>query len=79
MPEPTADLTPAPSYFDVVEPTWTHADGRRFWRLTETVQVTIHPDGRIGIIDSTRPTFRVLNRPGRKGTEVYLFPRPDAA
>lgn len=79
MPELLPDPTPASTFFDTVEPTWTHTDGRRFWRLTETVQVTIYPDGRIDIADSTGPTFKVHVRPGRKGTEVHLIPRPDAA
>ncbi|CCH87988.1 protein of unknown function [Modestobacter italicus] len=79
MPELTPDPTPASTYFDTVEPTWTHADGRRFWRLTEAVQVTVHPNGHIEIIDTTRRTFRVRTLPSRKGRKIDLSLRPDAA
>ncbi|SDN03048.1 hypothetical protein SAMN05660642_03857 [Geodermatophilus siccatus] len=73
------ELTPAPTYFELVEPTLTAPDGRRMWRLTDDVQVTIYPNGRISVTDRTRPTFDVRNRPTRRGTEVDLVPRPDAA
>jgi hypothetical protein len=79
MPEPTPDLTSAPTYFELVGPVLPPADGRRTWRLTEDVRVTIHPNGRIEITDSARRLFDVRNRPTRRGTEVDLVPRPDAA
>jgi len=62
-----------------VEPTLTAADGRRTWRLTEDVQVTIYPNGRISVTDRSRPAFDVRNHPSRRGTQVDLVPRPDAA
>ncbi len=79
MPEPTPSLLPAPTYFDLVEPTLTAADGRRIWRLTEDVQVTIYPSGQISVTDRTRRPFNVRDRLTRRGTEVDLVPRPDAA
>ncbi len=79
MPETTPDLTAAPMYVDLVEPTLTIADGRRVLRLTEDVKVTIHPNGRIEITDSSRRLFDVRDRSTRRRTEVHLVPRPDAA
>jgi len=73
------DLTPATTYLELVEPTWTHTDGRRTWRLTEDVRVTIYPDEQINVTDRARRLFNVRNWPTRRGTEVHLVPRPDAA
>ncbi len=60
MLEPTPDLTPAPTYFELVEPTLVTPDGRRMWRLTEDVRVTIHPDGRIEQFDNATSQAREL-------------------
>ena len=57
----------------------TAADGRRTRRLTEDVEVTFYPDGRINVTGRARRLFNVRNRPTRRGTEVDLVPRPDAA
>ncbi len=59
--------------------TRTQPSGQREWWLTEDGRVTLHPNGHIGITDGTGRTFRVRQRTTRRGTEVHLFPSPDAA
>ncbi|MCZ2848659.1 hypothetical protein [Modestobacter sp. VKM Ac-2978] len=79
MPELTPEPSPASTYLDTVEPTWTHADGCRFLRLTGAEQVTVHPSGHIEIVDTTRRKFQARTIASRKGTRIDLDPPPDAA
>jgi hypothetical protein len=74
-------LTSAPTSpsSGLVEPNYTYPDGRRFWRLTETIQMTLHPNGHIEISDSTGLTYRVRHGWDKKGAELHLVPRPGAA
>ncbi|WP_143425003.1 hypothetical protein [Geodermatophilus pulveris] len=80
MPEPSPDLTSAPTYFELVEPSLTAADGRRMWRLTEDVRLKIHPNGRIEITDSTRRSSTSGTGPPAGGRRSTWYPgrtRPD--
>ncbi|MGY1712607.1 hypothetical protein ACI8AC_24165 [Geodermatophilus sp. SYSU D00758] len=73
------ELRPTPTYFQLAKPTVTHPDGRRSWRLTDDVRVTVYPSGRIEFIDSAGRPFEVRTWHNRRGTQIELVPRPDIA
>jgi hypothetical protein len=61
----------------LIEPTTARKNGQLYWKLTDDLSVTLHPDGRFHVHSRTRRYVVAWNTPSGAGTETDLMALPN--
>jgi hypothetical protein len=60
-----------------IEPTQARSNGQLYWKLTDDLSVTLHPDGRVHVRSVTQRYAVAWNTPSGPGTETDLVVMPN--